>query len=246
MSDLLPDWRANLFPAMDETALAELTADIRDHGQREPIVVFNGKVLGGWHRYQACCKLGIEPKTKDLSSDLTEGQALAYALAANLTRRHLTDVQRAVIVDKISTMRQGERTDLADLPPNGGRSANPSNGGISQSKAAALMKVPVRQVQRAAKVRKEAPQLVEKVESGEMSLSKAAAEADRIMAHHKREAITPVRPAPIKQISAELIMILKGKKATLTSWMRQHQDDGIPAFLATLAAAIEAAERLIS
>ena len=191
MTALLPDWRANIFPPMEEAALAELTGDIRDHGQREPIVVFNGKVLDGWHRYQVCGKLGIEPKTREFKGE--ESDALSFILSANLTRRHLTNAQRAMIADKISTMRQGARTDIANFSPFGER---------AQADAATLLNVSKRSVERAAKVRKDAPELVDKVKSGELSLSKAATVADRIS---EGKATNPVRTA-----NREMFMVLKG------------------------------------
>jgi hypothetical protein len=51
--------------------------------------------------------------------------------------------------------------------------------------------------------------------------------------------------APTRKITQELAAALKGKKATLTMWMKQHADDGIPALMAAFAASIEIIERVL-
>ena len=50
------------FPEMDDVEYRELCEAIDQHGSlREDIVLLDGKVLDGRHRYRACIDLGIQP-----------------------------------------------------------------------------------------------------------------------------------------------------------------------------------------
>ena len=60
------------------------------------------------------------------------------------------------------------------------------------------------------------------------------------------ERLGPVEAAPMPKIGDALKMLLRGNRATLVSWMRQHHDAGIPAVLAALAGAIAAIERQLA
>jgi hypothetical protein len=83
------------FPSMSDAEIEALAEDIRAHGLREPGVVYEGKVLDGWHRYQACTKAGVPFATVDFP----EGHdPVAFVKSRNLHRRHLTESQRATAV----------------------------------------------------------------------------------------------------------------------------------------------------
>ena len=49
-------------PAMTEDEFKMLKADIQVQGLLVPIIIRDGMVLDGWHRYKACLELKIEPK----------------------------------------------------------------------------------------------------------------------------------------------------------------------------------------
>src|SRR3954451_3693258 len=80
------------FPAMDAADLQSLTDDIKLHGQRSPIILYDGKVLDGWHRYLACTELQLPVNEAQLASD---EDAPSYVLSRNLYRRHMDASQRA-------------------------------------------------------------------------------------------------------------------------------------------------------
>jgi hypothetical protein len=54
MTDLEPHPLATLFPPIPDDELQALADDIRQHGQREPVLTYDyegkGKVLDGWNR----------------------------------------------------------------------------------------------------------------------------------------------------------------------------------------------------
>jgi hypothetical protein len=86
---------AAAFPAMTADDFAVLVDDIKVNGQREPVIVFEGMVLDGWHRYSACLQLGLEAErfTFGFGKD-----PVAFVLSQNLHRRHLSASQRAAAI----------------------------------------------------------------------------------------------------------------------------------------------------
>lgn len=84
---------ANYFPSMSEEAFNGLVTDIKENGQLNPIIMYEGKILDGKNRYAACQKLGIEPIVKEY----TGNDPLAFVITSNAKRRDLTPSVRAWI-----------------------------------------------------------------------------------------------------------------------------------------------------
>jgi hypothetical protein len=82
------------FPSMPEADIESLAEDIKKHGLREPGVLFEDKVLDGWHRYVACERVGVPFKSTQLNGE----DPVAFVLSHNLHRRHLTASQRAAAI----------------------------------------------------------------------------------------------------------------------------------------------------
>ncbi len=90
---------ARLFPLIKGDEFEALVDDIRENGQREPILLHpDGSILDGRNRYLACRKLGIEPKLEHWDG---EGSPEEIVLSLNLHRRHLSSAQRAAIAVEI-------------------------------------------------------------------------------------------------------------------------------------------------
>lgn len=97
---------ADLFPMMSEEAFEALKADIKAHGQHEPIITFQETVLDGRNRLRACRELGIEPHLQEW--DGHGGTPLDFTISKNLQRRHLTESQRAMIGARITNLKRGQ------------------------------------------------------------------------------------------------------------------------------------------
>lgn len=150
---------ADLFPMMETAAFAELVDDISEHGLREMIVLYEGKILDGRNRYRACREAGIEPEFCEFDGD----DPLAYAISLNLKRRHLNESQRAMVAAELATFGKGRPTE------------NPPIGGFKTEEAAKLLNVAPRSIERARVVReKGVPELVGAVKAGKMAVSAAA------------------------------------------------------------------------
>jgi ParB-like chromosome segregation protein Spo0J len=154
----------SIFPEMSDEEFDALRDDIGQHGQRDAIVLWDGQILDGRHRMQACLTLGIEPKFRTV--EMTWEHAKAFVLSVNLTRRHLDASQRAIIASRMATLEKGRPA----------TKENPLIKGFSmtQEQAADALGVSVTMVEKARRVEKTAaPEVVAAAERGEISLHKA-------------------------------------------------------------------------
>ena len=158
---------ADIFPMMSHQEISDLADDMQLHGQMEPIVIFDGKILDGRNRYAACNMVDIQPKTKQFEGE----DALAFVLGHNLHRRHLTPSQRAMIAEKVANMRS------TDFRGNQWLSSKDNNQPDRKTREQAAKELGASgpSIDRARVVRRKGiPELAAKVESGEMSVKKAA------------------------------------------------------------------------
>jgi hypothetical protein len=98
-----PHELALVFPPMTEPEFAAFKADIREHGQREPITLYEGKILDGLHRYRACQELGLEPRVVRFEGN--PRAAAQLVVGRNFHRRHLTTSQRAMVAAEMCKLR---------------------------------------------------------------------------------------------------------------------------------------------
>jgi ParB-like chromosome segregation protein Spo0J len=82
---------SSAFPDLEEPAFYELQEDIKANGLRNPITLYDNKVIDGWHRLRACMNLGLEPVLTEL-----DGDPVDFVIGQNIHRRHLTASQRAM------------------------------------------------------------------------------------------------------------------------------------------------------
>lgn len=177
-----------LFPVMGGDQFNALVEDIRTNGLLSPVVLYEGKILDGRHRYKACVNLGIEPDTEEYEGE----DPLAFVISHNLSRRHLDESQRALIAGKISNMRTGRPTKSASIEA------------ISKTDAAKKLNVGKASVERAKKVLdKGTPELVQAVEDGKVAVSVAAKIAELPEEQQTKIVAEPRPDQAIKKVARE-------------------------------------------
>src|SRR6516225_3514586 len=149
---------ANVFPLVKGEEFKQFKKDIKTNKLREPIVIYEGKILDGRNRYNACKELGLPVDTKPyIGTD-----PVAFVISTNVHRRHLNESQRAAVAAQLATFTHG-----------GDRSKAPI-GALTDKAAAKLLNVGERSVERAKTVLKEAtPNIQALVKSGEVAVSAA-------------------------------------------------------------------------
>jgi len=169
-----------------------LVADIKANGQREPIIIHEGKILDGGNRYRACMEAGIAPETIQYGG----GNIVSYVLSANLHRRHLSAGQQAAIVaicqdwQTAQTVGKPKSCNLAPLATSADRA---SVSGVSE-----------RTQKDADKVAKADPELARQVAHGEVSLPKAVAQVEAKKPKKKKPNPLKPEPEPIDEELAEV------------------------------------------
>jgi N6-adenosine-specific RNA methylase IME4 len=173
---------ARLFPPMTAVEFEAFKANIAEHGLREPIWTYRGKIIDGRNRFLACTELGIAPSYREWNG---QGSLLEFVLSLNLHRRHLDESQRAMVAARIARMRQGERTDLVEISTR-----------LSQPQAAALVNVSRESVILGRKVLEHGGlELIEAVERGAIAVSTAAT-LTQLAPEAQREVVKAVAENP--------------------------------------------------
>ena len=93
---------AGIFPMIAGDELAQLVDDIRAHGVREPVWLYDGKILDGRNRYMAAKKAGAQIQTREFTGSPLE--AIEFVWSLNRTRRHMNSSQAAVADAKRNQM----------------------------------------------------------------------------------------------------------------------------------------------
>lgn len=100
MSDYKIHPLADLNPMMDGDAYERLIEDIKAHGQREPIVMYQGEVLDGRNRMKACLDAGVIPKAREFNPAI-EGSAEQFIASMNNRRQMTNDEKKNVVLKYI-------------------------------------------------------------------------------------------------------------------------------------------------
>jgi hypothetical protein len=171
---------ANIFPLLEGPAWEVFLEDVRRHGIRETHILLDdqGRVLDGRHRLRAAEILGLgkELRLVTYGGDGNPDNIPALVVSLNLHRRHLTDSQRAMVAAA-----------LADLRPGRPSKKTPPSGGVSTAKAAKLLSVAPRTVERARTVRTHGTRdLIDAVTTGTIPLATAAKQMPKTPKGYRR------------------------------------------------------------
>lgn len=149
------------FPAMGADDFQALKDSIENIGVQNPITLFEGMVIDGWHRYTAAQAVGIDCPTVALG----DVDPRDFVLAQNKTRRHITIAQLAMAANAVYSWRSAGRPS--------GNSAGPAE--LKQPEMAKNAGVSVRSLRQAEEVKKNAtPEVIAAINSGAVGLEKAA------------------------------------------------------------------------
>jgi ParB-like chromosome segregation protein Spo0J len=176
-TNLVPHPLALLIPEMGDDDFAGLKEDIGHRGLLEPVVLYEGRILDGRHRYRACQETG---RRIDFT-EYTGTDAVGYVMALNLHRRHLTVAQRAfVAAEAVPQFKSAaENRMLAGVAPDPA-TCGKQGSGEAVVQAARAVDVSPQSVRRARVIRASAPELERMVQAGEISLAVAAAEVNEM------------------------------------------------------------------
>lgn len=172
---------ANIFPLMQGDEFEKLAADIQANGLLDAVVLHEGKILDGRNRYRACQQVGVTPRFVDFAG----GDPLTYVISKNRHRRHLTSGQLAAIAvtqeELMAELEAEARARQATSKPGiyGGEPLTQiveEAVGETAQRTAEIFGTNRQYVQDAKRLRDNAPDLLEKVAGGEVTLPEAKRE----------------------------------------------------------------------
>ena len=168
---------ARAIPQMSEKEFMDLGYDIKEHGVKVPIVLFDGQVLDGRHRVAAAAALQVSVRVDQFEGD--EAAAGEHVVSLNLQRRNLNIPQRALVVQQLLLPQAEAEAEAKDREPatgeahgSGQDSLSPTGDTLMKATQAAAARshglASARTLQRMQPVR-EAPRTQERIRRGEIT-----------------------------------------------------------------------------
>lgn len=221
---------ANLFPLMSDEEFADLKADIEKHGLREPIWLFDGKILDGRNRHRACLETSVEPRFRHYVDDNNLGTLIAFVKSQNYHRRHLSSSQKAMVAAatksllskaakerQIAALKKGNTAPVQEIFPK-------REKGSAREQAAKIEGTNAHYVSDAERILAKAPEVAERVKSGKMNIpdGKALAELDE---KNRKTALQVLDNGGAKNGRKAAAMVLRA-----TTPIKESASDDSPAF----------------
>lgn len=156
---------SSAFPAMQDNEYQSLVDSIAEIGVQNPITIFEGMVIDGWHRYTAANQAGMACPTVDLG----DVDPRDFVLAQNKARRHITQGQLGLATTACYAWRPAGNPTFA-------QSGTGDPIAKTNAELAAIAGIGIRSIKQAKAVQKTAtPEIQEAVKRGDIGLPKAAA-----------------------------------------------------------------------
>lgn len=200
---------AGRIPTIEDAEMEALVSDMREHGQRVPIVLAlfpenHFELLDGRHRLEALRRLGAKDVTYTITPVRSAVDAFREVISLNVRRRHLSESQRALLGASLvheyeaeSGSRRGFRTDLRAHVPEG-------LGVRARDEAAEVVGVSGRLVGAAETVLEHgAPDVIEAVRRGDVVVT-AAAELAQLPAEKQAELLRSFDPKLLRKEARRL------------------------------------------
>lgn len=178
------------WPDMAREDFDALVLSIEMHGLRESIMLYDGQILDGWHRYQACQSAGREPQFAVFDGALEAAEAF---VCDKHTRRSLTATQRAAAVLAMYSWRTtAGQPKKNDVP-------NTSFSEKALAKKAGVSEATIEKTKAALKV---APERASELKDGKVSASTVLRDAAPIKAPQKPAEKPQAAPAQVQEDDA--------------------------------------------
>ena len=87
-AEMKPHPYADILPLLEGEAFDALVADIRANGLLEPITLYEGMILDGRNRWNACKAAGVEPQFREFDGDGPAGVRAVTEPPPPAPRRH--------------------------------------------------------------------------------------------------------------------------------------------------------------
>ena len=163
------------FPELPEDELQALANDIKKHGLLNDITLLNKQILEGRSRYKACKIAGVKPRFEEWEGT---GSPTEWVISQNLIRRHLTSSQRAVVALELLPLLEAEAKDRQRLSCGRGKkgvkkdTVSFGNGRAAEA-AAKLTHSNFSYVAAAKAVKEQAPELLDDIRAGRLTIPDA-------------------------------------------------------------------------
>ncbi|TDX72614.1 N6-adenosine-specific RNA methylase IME4 [Neorhizobium sp. R1-B] len=201
---------ADLFPMLSDGELNELAEDIAARGQENPVWIFQGRIIDGRNREEACHRAGIVPRYCEYQGD----DPLGFVLSLNLRRRHLTESQRAMVAAKIVDWERGINQVTSG-------SAN-----LPTREAARRLSISERAVVSAKRIREHGSEnLIRAIDSGKISVS-AGAELSYLERQAQEDALRAEKKQILQRAKEIRTERMADKRAVRTSMINLTAERG--------------------